>query len=55
MAQTDINVVLTKATSLNSDQIKMVLRNPSVSQPRSVGDVLSLKDYATADDLVADL
>jgi len=55
MAQTDINVVLTKATSLNSDQIKMVLRNPSASQPRSVGDVLSLKDYATADDLVADL
>ncbi|MCC2678125.1 MAG: pili biosis protein PilB-like ATPase [Pseudobdellovibrio sp.] len=55
MASTDINVVLTKATSLNSDQIKMVLRNPSASQPRSVGDVLSLKDYATADDLVADL
>lgn len=55
MAQTDINVVLTKATSLNSEQIKMVLRNPSASQARSVGDVLSLKDYATADDLVADL
>jgi general secretion pathway protein E len=55
MAQTDINVVLTKATSLNSDQIKMVLRNPSVSQPRSVGEVLTLKDYSTADDLVADL
>jgi general secretion pathway protein E len=55
MAQTDINVVLTKATSLNADQIKLVLRNPSMSQPRSVGDVLSLKDYATADDLVADL
>lgn len=55
MAQTDINVVLTKATSLNADQIKMVLRNPSASQPRSVGEVLTLKDYATADDLVADL
>lgn len=51
----DINVVLTKATSLNPDQIKMVLKNPSTSQPRSVGDVLSLKDYATADDLVSDL
>ena len=55
MAQTDINVVLTKATSLNADQIKMVLKNPSMSQPRSVGEVLSVKDYATADDLVSDL
>lgn len=55
MAQTDINVVLSKATSLNTDQIKMVLRNSSMSQPRSVGEVLSSKDYATADELVSDL
>lgn len=55
MAQTDINVVLSKATSLNSDQIKMVLKNSSMSQPRSVGEVLSSKDYATADELVSDL
>ena len=55
MAQTDINVVLSKATSLNADQIKMVLRNSSMSQPRSVGEVLSAKDYATADELVSDL
>ena len=55
MAQTDINVVLSKATSLNTDQIKMVLRNSSMSQPRSVGEVLSAKDYATADELVSDL
>ena len=55
MAQTDINVVLSKATTLNQDQIKMILRNASLSQPRSVGEVLNAKDYATADELVSDL
>ena len=55
MAQLDITAVLSKATSLNSDQIKMVLKNPSISGARSVGEVMSRKDYSTADDLVADL
>ena len=55
MAQTDINVVLTKATTLSADQIKMIMRYPSPSQPRAIGDVLAIKDYPTADDLVAEL
>ena len=55
MAQTDINVVLTKATTLSADQIKMIMRYPSPSQPRAIGDVLAVKDYPTADDLVAEL
>jgi general secretion pathway protein E len=55
MAQTDINVVLSKATSLNQDQIKLILNNASTSQTRSVGEVLNTKDYATADELVSDL
>lgn len=55
MAQADINVVLNKATTLNADQIKMILRYPATTQPRSVGEVLSTRDYTTADDLVAEL
>ncbi|MBC7464980.1 MAG: type II secretion system ATPase GspE [Bdellovibrio sp.] len=55
MAQLDISGVLAKATSLSADQIKSVLKNPSVSQASSVGDTLGKKDYSSADDLVADL
>jgi general secretion pathway protein E len=55
MAQTDISVVLTKATTLSADQIKMIMRYPSPSQPRAIGDVLGVKDFPTADDLVAEL
>jgi general secretion pathway protein E len=55
MAQLDISAVLTKATSLSSDQIKSVLKNASVSQSSSVGAALSAKEYSTADELVADL
>lgn len=55
MAQLDISAVLTKATSLTSEQIKSVLKNASVTQPTSVGATLARKEYTTADDLVADL
>ena len=55
MAQLDISTVLTKATSLNSDQIKLILKNASVNRPTTVGVSLANKDYTTADDLVADL
>lgn len=55
MAQLDISAVLTKATSLTSEQIKSVLKNASVTHPTSVGATLSRKEYTTADDLVADL
>ena len=55
MAQLDVSVVLTKATSLTAEQIKAVLKNAAMSQATSVGQALSAKDYSTADDLVADL
>lgn len=55
MAQLDIKNVLSKATSLSADQIKLVLKNPSVAHPTTVGESLENKDYATADELVADL
>jgi len=55
MAQLDIPVVLAKATTLSSDQIKSVLKNAAVSQPVSVGETLARKDYTSADELVADL
>ncbi len=55
MAQLDISGVLAKATTLTPEQIKSVLKNASMSQPVSVGETLALKDYTSADDLVADL
>ena len=55
MAQLDISVVLTKATSLSSEQIKSILKNASISQASTLGALLSRKEYTTADDLVADL
>ena len=51
----DIPLVLTKATSLTSDQVKSVLRNPATSRSASVGETLSQKEYSTAEELVADL
>lgn len=55
MAQMDIPLLLGKSTSLTPDQIKSVLKNPATSRPISVGETLSSREYATADDLVADL
>lgn len=55
MAQLDIPVVLAKATSLTADQIKSVLKNASITQPTSVGEMLAIKDYSSADELVSDL
>lgn len=55
MAEMDIPLVLSKATSLSSEQIKSVLKNPAMSRPVSVGDVLSEKDFSTAEDVVSEL
>lgn len=52
MAQLDIPLVLSKATSLTEEQIKSVLDNPAITRPSSIGDTLSLKNYATAEELV---
>lgn len=55
MAEMDIPLVLSKATSLTNDQIKSVLKNPALSKPVSVEEALSEKEYTTADELVAEL
>lgn len=55
MAEMDIPLVLSKATSLNADQIKSVLKNPAISKAVTVGEVLAEKDYSNAEDLVSAL
>lgn len=55
MAEMDIPLVLSKATSLNSEQIKSVLKNTAISRPISVGEVLAGKDFSTAEDVVSEL
>ncbi len=55
MAEMDIPLVLSKATSLSADQIKSVLKNTAISRPMSVGEVLAKKDFSTAEDVVSEL
>jgi len=55
MAQVDIPLLLTKSTSLSTEQIKSILKNPALSQNLSIQETLSNRDYSTAEDLVADL
>lgn len=51
----DVSSILQKSTSLSSEQIKSVLSNPSVLKATSVGEALSKKDFATPEELVAEL
>jgi general secretion pathway protein E len=51
----DIQNVLSKSTSLSPDQVRSILSNPSIAGPASVGEALALKEYSTAEDLVAEL
>lgn len=55
MAEMDIPLVLSKATSLNAEQIKSILKNTAISRPISVGEVLARKDFSTAEDVVSEL
>ncbi len=55
MASLDIQSILAKATSLNQDQIRSVLANPSVIRATSVGEALASKEFSSADELVSDL
>lgn len=55
MPALDVSTVLQKSTTLTQDQIKSVLKNASVLRPVSVGEALSYKEYATAEELVSDL
>lgn len=51
----DISLVLQKATTLTTDQIKSVLENPSVSRPVTIGEALANKEFSSADELLSDL
>ena len=55
MAQMDIPLVLSKATSLSEEQIKSVLGNPAISKPFSILETLSEKNFSTAEELVESL
>src|SRR5437868_7654466 len=55
MASMDISNVLQKSTSLTSDQIKSIMKNPSVLRPVTIGEALSHREYTTADELLGDL
>ncbi len=55
MAHIDIPVILSKSTSLTSDQIRSVLASSSVMRPSTIGDALAKKEYTSAEDLVAEL
>lgn len=55
MAEMDIALVLSKATTLNSEQIKSVLKNTATSRPVSVGEILSEKDFSSAEEVVSEL
>ncbi|HRO67717.1 MAG TPA: type II secretion system ATPase GspE [Pseudobdellovibrionaceae bacterium] len=51
----DLSQLLSKSTSLSTEQIRSVLANTSVLRPSSVGAALSQKTFASAEDLVAEL
>jgi general secretion pathway protein E len=51
----DIQTILSKATSLTLDQIRSVLKSPSLVRPMTVGEALNSKDFTSADELVSDL
>ncbi|MFN7455116.1 MAG: type II secretion system ATPase GspE [Pseudobdellovibrionaceae bacterium] len=55
MANLDLQVVLAKSTSLNPEQIQSLLRNPSLSGYSTIGESLSDKEFANADELLSEL
>jgi len=55
MANLDLQVVLAKSTSLNPEQIQSLLKNPSLSGYSTIGESLSDKDFANADELLSEL
>jgi general secretion pathway protein E len=51
----DIQNVLSKATTLPLDQVAAILKSNSVIRPISIGEALSTKDFASADELLSEL
>lgn len=55
MAIGDVSSILTKATSLTQDQVKLLLENPGLPGYDSVGAALNSREFSTAEDVVAEL
>ena len=56
MATMDVMNILTKATTLTTEQAKQVLVNPSLTKsPMTIGDCLAARDFSHVDELVAEL
>lgn len=55
MASVDVQTILSKATSLSTDQIRSILASPSVVRPVTVGEALLSKEFSSADEVVSDL
>ena len=51
----DVSLILSKATSLSEDQIARLLATPAGQEVRSLGEKLAAKDYANAEELIAEL
>lgn len=55
MAGLDLQNVISKSTSLSSDQVRSLLQTPSSQGSISLGEFLSGKDFSTADEVLAEL
>lgn len=51
----DIQNVLSKATTLTHDQVGAILKSNSVIRPISIGEALSTRNFASADELLSEL
>lgn len=54
MAAADLSSILTKATSLTLEQVKLLLQNPTTSGYANVGEALARKPHNSAEELVAE-
>lgn len=52
---TDMNTLLSKATALTPEQLRGVLTGPSSTGSATVGEVLSMREFANTEELVAAL
>jgi len=51
----DIQNVLVKATTLTSEQVASILKSNSALRPETIGDALSKRNFASAEELVSEL
>ncbi len=51
----DVSNILAKTTGLTPEQVKSVLEHPSLTSHQSIGDSLKNKEFANADEVLAEL